>query len=88
MRGKTFQPLFVIEIEKLLLHRRKHKKEDADAHCCTNIFFEQWNALKDAATEKGITLVGDLPIFVSSNGVDTWVNRHLFHLDEMDTPIQ
>ena len=38
--------------------------------------------LKDAATEKGITLVGDLLIFVSSNGVDTWVNRDLFHLDD------
>ena len=49
-------------------------------------FFEQWNALKAAATEKGITLVGDLPIFVSSNGVDTWVNPHLFHLDEDGHP--
>ena len=49
-------------------------------------FFEQWDTLTSAARTKGITLVGDLPIFVSSNGVDTWVNRPLFHLDEDGHP--
>ena len=50
------------------------------------LFFAQWRALKTAAEQKGITLVGDLPIFVSSNGVDTWTNKSLFHLDSDGHP--
>lgn len=70
----------------LTASKKKHKKE-MQTHIAVQIFFfEQWNALKTAATAKGITLVGDLPIFVSSNGVDTWVNRHLFHLDKDGHP--
>lgn len=49
-------------------------------------FFEQWDALKAKASALGITLVGDLPIFVSQNGVDTWTHRHLFHLDKDGHP--
>jgi 4-alpha-glucanotransferase len=45
-------------------------------------FFEQWLALKAYANERGIRLIGDIPIFVAYDSADVWANPHLFHLDE------
>lgn len=42
----------------------------------------QWTEIKNYAREKEITIIGDLPIFVSYDSADTWVNPHLFELDE------
>ncbi|MCB9777293.1 MAG: 4-alpha-glucanotransferase [Alphaproteobacteria bacterium] len=38
----------------------------------------QWARLRTQAHARGIQLVGDVPIFVSGGGVDTWVHRDLF----------
>ena len=45
-------------------------------------FFEQWLAVKRYANERGIRIIGDIPIFVSGDSADVWVNLHLFHFDE------
>lgn len=45
-------------------------------------FFEQWLRLKRYANEKGIRLIGDIPIFVALDSTDVWANPHLFHLDD------
>jgi|YNPNPStandDraft_1061719.scaffolds.fasta_scaffold01741_4 4-alpha-glucanotransferase len=45
-------------------------------------FFEQWLALKRYANERGISIIGDIPIFVSMDSVDVWANTYLFHFDE------
>ena len=45
------------------------------------VFDVQWNELRDYCQQLGINLIGDLPIYVSKNSVDTWANRHLFQLD-------
>lgn len=50
------------------------------------IFFEQWFALKDYANRQGVSIFGDLPIFVAENSADVWTNRELFYLDEEDQP--
>lgn len=39
----------------------------------------QWADLRRRAAERGIRIVGDVPIFVSGAGVDTWVHRDHFH---------
>ena len=44
-------------------------------------FYEQWLALKAYAHERGIRIIGDIPIFVAYDSVDVWANPHLFHLD-------
>jgi len=49
-------------------------------------FFEQWLALKQYANERGIRIIGDIPIFVSMDSADVWANPHLFHLDEQLRP--
>lgn len=45
-------------------------------------FFEQWLAVKGYANERGIHIIGDIPIFVSMDSADVWANPHLFHFDE------
>ena len=45
-------------------------------------FFEQWLAVKGYANERGIRIIGDIPIFVALDSVDVWANPHLYHLDE------
>ncbi|OKH22531.1 4-alpha-glucanotransferase [Hydrococcus rivularis NIES-593] len=45
-------------------------------------FFRQWSALKQYANEKGISIFGDIPIYVAHDSVDVWANPELFCLDE------
>lgn len=51
------------------------------------LFRKQWSALKTYANEKGILIVGDIPIYVAFDSADTWANPELFQLDEEGTPI-
>ena len=46
------------------------------------IFFRQWQKLKDYANKKGIKIIGDIPIYVSQDGVDRWTHAELFQVDE------
>ncbi len=45
-------------------------------------FFDQWLALKRYANERGIRIIGDIPIFVSLDSADVWANPQMFHFDE------
>ena len=49
-------------------------------------FFCQWHALKRYANEKGVKIIGDIPIFVAFDSADVWAHRELFHLDERGKP--
>lgn len=44
------------------------------------VFFDQWGALKARGAERGIRIMGDIPIFVSHDSADVWAHRELFHL--------
>lgn len=44
-------------------------------------FFEQWNKLKKYANEKGISIIGDIPIYVALDSAEVWVYPDLFELD-------
>jgi 4-alpha-glucanotransferase len=44
-------------------------------------FFTQFHALKSAAKERGVELMGDLPIYVAHDSADVWANRECFMLD-------
>jgi 4-alpha-glucanotransferase len=50
------------------------------------IFFSQWLPLKAYANERGIRIMGDMPIFVAYDGADVWANPQLFYLDEDGLP--
>ena len=42
------------------------------------ILFQQWNRLKAYANAHGISILGDMPIYVSDESADFWANRTLF----------
>ena len=42
------------------------------------ICFEQWQGLKDYADSKGISFMGDLPLYVSKNSADAWSRPEVF----------
>lgn len=50
------------------------------------LFFEQWDALRAAAHERGLRVFGDLPIFVAYDSADVWAHRELFKLDAQGRP--
>ncbi len=50
------------------------------------IFYRQWNALHDYAREKGVKIIGDIPIFVAYDSADVWANPELFFLDDFGQP--
>ena len=45
------------------------------------LFYIQWKKLKRYANNKGLELIGDIPIYVSYNSADVWTNKDLFKLD-------
>lgn len=49
--------------------------------------FQQWHALKRYANERGVKLIGDIPIYVSMDSADAWANPQLFQLDEKNVPL-
>lgn len=50
-------------------------------------FFDQWKRLKKYANENGVSIIGDIPIYVSYDSVDVWKNPELFELDSDGLPI-
>ena len=49
-------------------------------------FFTQWAELKDYANEKGVKIIGDMPIYVSLDSADVWSERREFQLDGEGRP--
>ncbi|HEY7884490.1 MAG TPA: 4-alpha-glucanotransferase [Cellvibrionaceae bacterium] len=45
-------------------------------------FFHQWQSVRQHATDCGITLFGDMPIFVALDSADVWSNQQQFQLDD------
>jgi 4-alpha-glucanotransferase len=50
------------------------------------LFFRQWLRVQEHAHERGVQIIGDLPIFVSSDSSDVWANPQLFLLDAKRHP--
>ena len=50
------------------------------------LFFRQWNKVRKYANEKGIQIIGDIPIFVAYDSADVWANPDLFFLDKSGNP--
>jgi len=46
------------------------------------LFFGQWARLRSVAKQRGVQVVGDLPIFVAYDSADVWANPGLFEIDE------
>ena len=51
------------------------------------IFSQQWTEIKSYANNNSIKIIGDIPIYVSMDSVETWVIPELFQFDENKNPI-
>ena len=49
-------------------------------------FFRQWRQLKQHANQRGIAIVGDMPIFIAHHSADCWARPDLFLLDAQGEP--
>ena len=47
---------------------------------------DQWDRLHEYATELGIDVIGDVPIYVALDSADVWANTELFELDAEGNP--
>ena len=80
--------------KKLALHEPealkewyKQNKTDVECYKVIQYFFDkQWTALKKYANENGISLIGDIPIFVAPDSADVWSNQSLFQLAKGGKP--
>ena len=52
------------------------------------LFHRQWAQLKAYANGKGISIIGDLPIYVAADSADVWAHPEQFQLDEEGRPTQ
>ncbi len=51
------------------------------------LFLRQWNALKDYAHKKGISIMGDIPLYLAYDSVEMWkYGNALFKVDEIRRP--
>ena len=50
------------------------------------LFSCQWRDLKKYANERGIRIIGDIPIYVAADSADAWSHPELFEFDEKGFP--
>jgi 4-alpha-glucanotransferase len=50
------------------------------------LFFRQWDTVKRYAGDRGIRIIGDLPIYVAYDSADAWSNQELFYFDDKGSP--
>lgn len=85
------------EWEKPLRFREAAALERARAALSADVFFykalqfffySQWRALHEYAAEKGVSIIGDIPIYVAPDSADVWAKPELFQLDSDLRPVE
>lgn len=70
----------------LSLFEKEHPEEVLFWQFTQFIARKQWYTLKEYANSKGISIIGDMPLYVALDSVDVWVEPSLYKLDENFTP--
>lgn len=73
------------------IRTRKPKAIKAyETECCDEVnfykflqfcFFSQWREFKNYVNQKGVKLIGDIPIYVAYDSADVWAGHKLFDLN-------
>ena len=50
------------------------------------MFFYQWQALRKYAHSSGVSLFGDMPVYIALDSSDAWANRDILRLDDAGRP--
>jgi len=84
-----------LEWPESIVHRERAALQDARARLQTEITFtqfgqfvfdEQWHALRGYAHQRGVKIIGDVPIFVAGDSADVWGAPQFFALDDRFRP--
>lgn len=90
LHGKTWQEWSVtlmLRLPAVLDNCREELKDSISFQYFLQYqFFRQWTALRSYAHDKGIRIIGDVPIYVPMDSADVWANTHLFQLNESRRP--
>jgi 4-alpha-glucanotransferase len=82
-----WEPALVGREPDALADARRALADDVQLHAFLQwLFFSQWEDVRAYAHERGISIVGDLAIFVAHDSADVWSHRDLFSLDERGNP--
>jgi len=66
---------------------RKSLRDEIDTHKFIQfVFFRQWYFLKSYLHQKGIRVIGDIPIYVAYDSCDAWSHPEILKLDERLRP--
>lgn len=82
------------EDDALRLHKKEaldrlYAEHESEVHFWKFLQYEfalQWNELHAYAKEKGVAILGDIPIYVAADSADVWAGGSLFLLDENGLP--
>ncbi len=83
-----WEPRFALRDPGALASAREALRNSVEAEKFVQfLFFRQWAALKAYCGERGISIIGDAPIFVASDSADVWAHPEFFKLDSRRRPI-
>ena len=56
----------------------RHRDDIARQEAIQYLFFRQYRALKDYVNRRGVSILGDLPIYAAEDSADVWARPQLF----------
>jgi 4-alpha-glucanotransferase len=83
---KWDEPLRLRRSESLHDAQHTHEQEIAYHSFVQFLFQRQWGALKRHANERGVAIMGDIPIYVARDSAEVWANQPQFLIDENGFP--
>lgn len=90
--GRTWQeweePFRRREAAALTAFRGENREEIAFWQAVQYLFFRQWGVLKAYANSRGVSILGDMPLYLSGDSADVWAHPELFQLDEALRPTE
>jgi 4-alpha-glucanotransferase len=72
----------------LRLHSAAAQDEIRHQRFLQFLFFRQWDRVRREASARGISILGDAPIYVAMDSADVWSRPELFQLDADRRPLQ
>lgn len=80
------EELVLRKAEAMQEYREKLSRECGYHSFVQYIFYSQWQKLRSYANSKGLSIIGDVPIYVPLDCADVWAAPQLFQLDENCRP--
>jgi len=83
----TWEPAIAMRKPEAIVRWQARLADAVSSHRIIQfLFFRQWLAVKRYANQRGIRIIGDVPIFVAYDSADVWSHPDLFFLDQHGRP--